>query len=76
MEEALLLILTSSFSPETLEKIRHIKGVVTAQIIYGPYDLFVTIKTKDREELREVVMKIREIQEIKSTVTCNVIPPL
>ncbi len=76
MEQALLLILASSFNPKTLEKIRHINGVVMAQLVYGPYDLFVTIKTKDREELREAVIKIREMEGIKSTITCNVIPPL
>jgi DNA-binding Lrp family transcriptional regulator len=75
MEQALILVvLASSFKSETLEKIRKIPGVATTHLLYGPYDLFATIKVKDREELRTAVMKIRETDGIKSTITCNVIP--
>jgi DNA-binding Lrp family transcriptional regulator len=75
MEEALILVvLAPSFKTENLEKIRHITGVTAAHLLYGPYDLFATIKVKDREEMRASVMEIREMDGIKSTVTCNVIP--
>ena len=74
MEQALILvILASSFKSETLEKIRMIPGVTMAYLLYGSYDLFVTIKVDTLNELRETVIKIREIEGIKSTVTCNVI---
>ncbi|MDP2899797.1 MAG: Lrp/AsnC ligand binding domain-containing protein [Candidatus Bathyarchaeota archaeon] len=75
MEQALILVvLAPSFKSETLEKIRKIPGVVTAQLLYGSYDLFATIKVDDREALRAAVTKIRETDGIKSTITCNVIP--
>jgi hypothetical protein len=76
LEQALILVvLTSSFRNETLDKIRAIPGVIMANLLYGSYDLFATIKTNSREELRAAVMKIRETDGIKSTITCNVITP-
>jgi len=74
MEQALILvILAPSFKSETLEKIRKIPGVAMANLLYGPYDLFATIKADTLAELRAAVLKIRETEGIKSTITCNVI---
>jgi len=74
MEQALILVvLAPSFRSETLEKIRKIPGVAIANLLYGPYDLFATIKVKNIEEMRAAVLKIRETEGIKSTITCNVI---
>ena len=74
MEQALILvILAPSFKPETLEKIRKIPGVAMANLLYGAYDLFATIKADTLAELRVTVLKIRETEGIKSTITCNVI---
>lgn len=74
MEQALILvILAPTFKSETLEKIRKIPGVAMAHLLYGPYDLFATIKVETLNELRATVTKIRETEGIKSTITCNVI---
>jgi hypothetical protein len=74
MEQALILvILAPSFKSETLEKIRKIPGVAMANLLYGAYDLFATIKVDTLAELRATVLKIRETEGIKSTITCNVI---
>jgi len=74
LEQALILVvLMPSFKSETLAKIQKIPGVVMAHLLYGPYDLFATIKVADREALRAAVTKIRETEGIKSTITCNVI---
>lgn len=74
MEQALILVvLTPTFKNETLDKIRAIPGVTMANLLYGSYDLFATIEMNNREELRAAVMKIRETDGIKSTITCNVI---
>jgi DNA-binding Lrp family transcriptional regulator len=74
MEQALILVvLAPSFRSETLEKIRKIPGVAMANLLYGPYDLFATIKVKNIDEMRAAVLKIRETEGIKSTITCNVI---
>lgn len=74
MEQALILVvLASSFKNDILEKIRNIPNVSMAHLLYGPYDMFVTLKTETLNEMRAAVLKIRETEGIKSTVTCNVI---
>jgi len=74
MEKALLLVVvSSSFKMETLDIIRKYPGVDSAHNLYGPYDMFIMINAKDREELRALVIRVRETNGIKSTVTCNVI---
>jgi len=74
MEQALILVvLAPGFKSETLEKLRKIPGVTMAHLLYGPYDLFVTIKVETLNEMRAAVIKIRETEGIKSTITCNVI---
>ncbi len=74
LEQALILIvLAPSFKTETVDKIRKIPGVAMAHLLYGPYDLFATIKANDREALRTAVTRIRETDGVKSTITCNVI---
>lgn len=76
MEQALILVaLAPSFKSETLEKIQKIPGVVMSNLLYGPYDLFATIKVDTLEEMRAAVLKIRETDGIKATITCNVIQP-
>jgi DNA-binding Lrp family transcriptional regulator len=77
MEQALILaILDPSFKNDKMEEIKKIPGVENAHMIYGPYDLYVMVKTKDIIDMRNAVMRIREVDGIKSTVTCNVIPPI
>ncbi len=74
MEQALILVvLAPSFKNETLEKIQKIPNVSMAHLLYGPYDMFVTVKTETLNEMRAAVLKIREAEGIKSTITCNVI---
>ncbi len=76
MEQALVLAaLAASFTKETVEKIRAIDGVVSANLLYGPYDLYATLKAEDMKAIRATVTKIRETPGIKSTITCNVIKP-
>ena len=74
MEQALILVvLAPTFKSETLEKMRNIPGVVMAHLLYGPYDLFATIKVETLNEMRAAVTKIRETEGVRSTITCNVI---
>jgi DNA-binding Lrp family transcriptional regulator len=75
MEEALILItLSYSYPAELLDKIKTIPEIAEANLIYGPYDMFVLIKTKTKLELRDMIIKLRENEGIKSTLTCNVVP--
>jgi DNA-binding Lrp family transcriptional regulator len=74
MEQALILVvLAGSFKRETIDNIRALPGVTSAYFLYGPYDLYVMIQSDDREVIRQTVMKIREMDSVKSTLTCNII---
>ena len=74
MEQALILVVLSpGFKQETIDKIRAISGVTSAHFLYGPYDMYVMIESDNRASLRDIVVKIREIEGLKSTITCNII---
>jgi len=74
MEQALILVvLAGSFKRETIDNIRALPGVTNAYLLYGPYDLYVMIQADDREVIRQTVMKLRAMDSIKSTLTCNII---
>ena len=74
MEEALILVVLSpSFNYDDVKEIRKLPGVDDAQLIYGAYDMYVTIKADGIGQLRDTVMALREYEGIKSTLTCNVI---
>ena len=74
MEQALILVvLAGSFKRETIDNIRALPSVTSAYFLYGPYDLYVMIQSDDREVIRQTVMKIREMDSVKSTLTCNII---
>ena len=74
MEQALILVvLAGSFKRETIDNIRALPGVTSAYFLYGPYDLYVMIQADDREVVRQTVMKLREMDSIKSTLTCNIL---
>jgi hypothetical protein len=73
MEEALILVVLSpSFNYDDVKEIRKLPGVEEAQLIYGAYDMFVTIKAKNTGELRQTVINIRGYNGVRSTLTCNV----
>jgi hypothetical protein len=73
MEKALVLVtLTSKYPkglPETLMKV---SGVIDANFIYGPYDLYAIVERDTKEQLLNTITKIREMNGIRHTMTCNV----
>ena len=75
MNKALVLItLTLKYSSNLVEQIKNIPGVTDAALVYGPYDAYAVIEAKNKEELRDSLMKIREVFGVHQTLTCNVIP--
>ena len=73
MEQALILATLTAKAPTGLpEMIKDIPGVTDANNIYGPYDLYAILKTETKEELRDVVTKIRSMEGVASTMTCHV----
>ena len=75
MEQALgLVMLTYKYPTGLPEMVKDIPGVTDANFIYGPYDLYAMVKTEKKEELRDIVTKIREMDGVRSTLTCHVMP--
>ena len=55
MEQALILGKISHRVPsDILEKIKKIKGVSEANLIFGPYDFYVTISTETKENMGDI----------------------
>ncbi len=57
-----------------LERIKKIKGVKSANIVAGPFDLIIHVEGKSLEEIGELVIsKIRKSPGVTNTVTCYVV---
>ena len=74
MEQALILGKISHRVPSNiLEKFRIIEGVNEANLIFGPYDFYVTIKTDTKETMGDIAFKIRSIDGVIDSQTCYVV---
>jgi hypothetical protein len=74
MEQALILGKISHRVPSNiLEKFRIIKGVNEANLIFGPYDFYVTIKTDTKEMMGDIAFQIRSIEGVIDSLTCYVV---
>lgn len=49
-----------------------VSGVTEANLIYGPYDLYAILERENKEQLLNTVRKIKEMNGIRQTMTCNV----
>jgi len=74
MDKALVLLtLEPDFGSEVLEEVQKIHGVIEAHFLYGPYDAYAMIEAPDSAELQTIVINtIRQIEGIRSTMTCFV----
>jgi nitrate reductase NapAB chaperone NapD len=74
MEQALILGKISHRVPtDILEQFKTIGGVSDANLIYGPYDFYVTIKTESKETMGDIAFKIRSIDGVLDSLTCYVV---
>jgi DNA-binding Lrp family transcriptional regulator len=74
MEQALILgTQTFAFPIKMLKELRSVPGVTSANFIFGPYDFYVRVETETKEELGEVVIRIREIEGVRTTMTCSIV---
>ncbi len=74
MEQALVLGKISHRVPgNILEKLMKIEGVSEANLIFGPYDFYVTVKTKTKEMLGDIAFQIRSIDGVLDSLTCYVV---
>ena len=59
---------------DILKALREINGIKEAYFVYGPYDIVAKIEVEDSETLKNIVaFKIRELDEVQSTLTMTVI---
>jgi DNA-binding Lrp family transcriptional regulator len=74
MDKAIVLLnLETMVEQSVLAKLRKMEGVLEAHFLYGPYDAYVKIEAKNSQDLQDIVInKIRNVEGIKSTMTCFV----
>ena len=63
--------------PRNLEQVQQelqsIPNVLSADTVFGPYDLICAVKAKDKEDLKRLVFQIqKEVPQIQGTVTAIV----
>ena len=74
MEQALILgKLSHRVSGDILEKFTKIQGISEANLIFGPYDFYVTVKAETKEMLGDIAFKIRSIDGVIDSLTCYVV---
>jgi DNA-binding Lrp family transcriptional regulator len=74
MDKAVVLLtLETTVEQSVLNKLKKLDGILEAHFLYGPYDAYVKIEAKNTQQLQDIVInKIRNIDGIKSTMTCFV----
>ena len=50
-----------------------IEGVNEANLIFGPYDFYATLKTETKEMLGDTAFQIRSIEGVLDSLTCYVV---
>jgi len=56
---------------EVIRNLRRVKGVVEAQMTFGPYDAVAVIETTDLAKLGEITAsEIQPIPGVEQTLTC------
>ena len=56
-----------------LERIGEIKGVEEAYRVYGVYDIIAVVKAEKIDELKGIVMQLRTVKHIVSTLILMVV---
>jgi len=71
MQRALLLIKSKSMTDLILfNKIKVTPGIVEANMIYGPYDVYTLCQDQSTMGIKKIVMEIRNLPGVVSTMTC------
>ena len=71
MQRALILVKTKTEADEKLlDKIKARSGVVEANMIYGPYDIYCLCEDPSSLGIKKLVFDIRYLSDVVSTLTC------
>jgi DNA-binding Lrp family transcriptional regulator len=74
MKAYVLIKVHSGDLPEALRQLRQAKGVVSADMTFGPYDAIAVVEAKDLNTVgRIVALDIQPVVGITDTLTCLVI---
>ena len=74
MEKALIIGKLSHRVPRNIiEQFKKLKGVSDADMVFGPYDFYIVIKTDSKEMLGDTSLKIRSIKGVLDSQTCYVV---
>ncbi len=70
-----LIAVTNAKTEQILREIRRLpKGVVSADMIMGPYDIIALVQANSVDEIGQVVInEIHKIDGVERTLTCMVI---
>jgi len=71
MQRALILVKSKSQVDTNLfNKIKVYPGVVEANMIYGPYDIYTLCQDPSTMGIKKMVMDLRNLPGVVSTMTC------
>lgn len=75
MVEAYVLIQTDvGKQPSVVSEVDQIQGVVTAEVVAGPFDVIARVAAEDVDSLAKlVVSKIQAVGGVTRTLTCPVV---
>jgi nitrate reductase NapAB chaperone NapD len=74
MEKALILGKLSFRAPQdVINEFNNLQGVTDANLIFGPYDFYIVLKTESKAVMGETVLKIRSIEGVLDSLTCYVV---
>ena len=74
MQAYILIEAQGGKSKRVYQKIESLRGVKSASVVTGPYDIIVLAEGKDISEIGEFVLsKIRAIDGVEKTLTCVVV---
>ncbi len=72
-------VLVSSQTMETadvVEMMRKVKGVVSADVTFGPYDAVAIVEASDLNALGQIIVReIRTLPGVLDTITCLAVDP-
>jgi DNA-binding Lrp family transcriptional regulator len=54
---------------DVLRELRRMNGVVEAYVVDGVYDVVVVLEAKSLDDLRNVISKVRGMDNVQSTLT-------
>jgi len=74
MEMAFVLLNSEiGFEKDVLEDLKNIPDVREAFMLYGVYDIIILLEADTLEDLKELIMEIKQMEKVRSTLSMIVI---